>query len=216
MKKSAVAVLGGDTSDTDEYYRSQIEASSFIVGVDAGADTLHRLQIVPDLLVGDMDSISASSLSWCSSKGTEIISFPDEKDEPDTELALSEIERRGISRAVLLDFDGSRLDHFLATLMLMYGFSDSINVEARSSRLNIGIVRKTASLEAVSGETWSILPIGPERAVVTLRGFKYEVENRAFPHERPLGVSNMALEGSVEISVSSGAVAYFRWIKSSR
>ncbi|HAA85210.1 MAG TPA: thiamine diphosphokinase [Kosmotogaceae bacterium] len=215
MKKKAVAVLGGDASDADEYYRSQIKDAAFVVAVDAGADILSRLQIVPDLLIGDMDSISISSLSWCSSKGTEIITFSHEKDEPDTELALVEIERRGISHVILLDFDGSRLDHFLATLMLMYRFSDSMNVEARSSRLNIGIVRKKASVAAVPGETWSILPIGPEDAVVTLKGFKYDVENRAFSHERPIGVSNIAQQRIVEISVSSGAVTYFRWIESS-
>ncbi len=212
MKGFAVVVLGGRDRDPDEFYASQIERSSILVAVDSGAEILMRLNLVPDLLIGDMDSISDLSLSWCSKRGTRIERFPVEKDEPDTELALEELVRLGISRVILLNFNGNRPDHFIATLMLMYGLSDSLDIEARSSSLNIGIARHKKTIDAVVGEIWSILPIGQKETVVTLDGFKYPAINKEFSHTKPVGISNVAVADRVTISVVCGAALYFRWL----
>ncbi len=53
--------------------------------------------------------------------GVEVIVHPPEKDESDTELALSEALARGATSIVVIGaFGGQRLEHTIANLLLLY------------------------------------------------------------------------------------------------
>ena len=66
------------------------------------------------------------------------------------------------------------------------------------------------NLTARAGEKWSILPVG-KSAIVTLKGFKYEISEKKMPHDKPYGVSNIALRNEVFIEAREGGVLVFRW-----
>ncbi|AKI97190.1 thiamine diphosphokinase [Kosmotoga pacifica] len=212
--KTAAVFLGGKKDSSKKFFRKIVNISDFIVAVDSGAEYLRKIEVVPDLLIGDLDSVSPETLNWCVSNGVETIKFPHEKDETDTELALIELNNRGFNRVILLTATGGREDHFLATLMLLLKFSkEEMEVKILSERVEIGLVHGSKTFSAIPGETWSIFPFGSLVPGVTLKGFKYELENREMAFDQPFGISNTATANEVTIAAEKGKVIYFRWLK---
>ena len=89
------------------------------IGVDRG--TLHLLEkgITPHVAVGDFDSLSAKEFQQVSQIVSDIRTAPPEKDETDTQLALTiALNEYPEQTITLVGMTGGRLDHFLANLWM--------------------------------------------------------------------------------------------------
>lgn len=182
-----------------------------LVAVDGGVRHFLRAGLVPDVFVGDGDSVDESDLRKLSGSNCEVLVFPREKDEIDAELALRKAVERGASEIDVFCWMGERLDMLFALIYLMGTFDARIT--AKSDKLIVGVTSGEMELDAEPGEKWSILPIGGDAHGVTLSGFKYEIRQRDMPWRSPYGVSNVAVSRRVKVTVESGKVAYFRWLK---
>lgn len=182
-----------------------------LIAVDGGVKHFLRASLVPDMFVGDGDSVGESDLRKLSGSNCEVFVFPKEKDEIDAELALRKAVEKGASEIDVFCWMGERLDMLLALIYLMGSFYARIT--AKSDKLIVGVASGEMELDAEPGEKWSILPIGGDAHGVTLKGFKYEIRERDMPWHSPYGVSNVAVSRRVKVNVERGKVAYFRWLK---
>ena len=93
LQHPVVLICGGPAPDVKaiEY----IPTSSTLIAVDSGLDHARSMQLKPDLLIGDLDSISTSGLEWAYKQEIEVREFPSDKDKSDFELALD--YARGVS-----------------------------------------------------------------------------------------------------------------------
>ncbi len=89
---------------------------SFLIACDGGCDFLARHDIVPDMVVGDMDSISAEGLEFIEKHDVFIERYPVEKDWTDTEIALNKTEG---SDVLLIAPVSGRIDHVIANMQLV-------------------------------------------------------------------------------------------------
>ena len=105
------AKLIKDLSDSNE--------ETVLIACDGGCDILARHNIIPDLVVGDMDSISDEGLDFINSNNVFIEKYPIEKDWTDSEIALSKTEDNEV---ILVTPDSGRLDHVIANLQLALKF----------------------------------------------------------------------------------------------
>ena len=80
---------------------------------------IYCLDQIPDLLIGDLDSVPPEQIDSMASQAVEIQRFPVEKDETDLELALFEVARRGYKEIFLVGALGGRIDQTLANLFLL-------------------------------------------------------------------------------------------------
>ncbi|MEA2067452.1 MAG: thiamine diphosphokinase [Thermotogota bacterium] len=211
MKKAAL-ILGGSRDSSDEFYISKIDEADYLVAVDSGANLLFEIRMLPDLLIGDLDSIDKKALTWCRENYVEIMSFGTSKDETDTELALNEMYKRGFNEVQLLNALGDRPDHFLTTIYLLYSYSEKMNVLFNSENLISSVLSGNNLLDAKKGELWSILPVGENIPLVTLKGFEHEINQKKMPFNKPFGTSNVSISNKVEVNIEKGAVIYFRWL----
>lgn len=172
----------------------ELATADIVICADSGAERLAGSGRMPDLVIGDMDSISPLLLNQIGlSAGIEIIRAYAEKDETDAELALDEAIARGAGEVVLLGALGGRMDHALGNMMLL----------VRASKRNIRAVIKDEGCEifAATGEveiagqlggTVSLLPAGSGVSVRYLDGLKYGTkEPLPLPIDSPVGVSNV-------------------------
>jgi thiamine pyrophosphokinase len=141
------------------------------------------------------------------------MSFGTNKDETDTELALSEMCERGFNEVQLLNALGDRPDHFLTVIYLLYSYSKKMNVFINTENLISSVLSGNNILEAKKGELWSILPVGESNPLVSLKGFEYEINRKRMPFSKPFGTSNVSKSDKVAINTEKGAVIYFRWLK---
>lgn len=114
-----VIVAGG----SPKYWPDMTEYSvrdTFWIGVDRGAWFLLEQGITPDIAVGDFDSLTASEWLTVSTSVSEVVKAPAEKDETDTQLALSiALAQDATAEIILIGGTGGRMDHLLANFWLM-------------------------------------------------------------------------------------------------
>ena len=97
------------------------EGFDAVYAVDGGARRLKDLAVVPQLLLGDFDSLDLGEVEEWKQAGTAIRSFPEEKDWTDMELALDAAVKNGAASVTILGgHSAGRLDHTLANIGLLY------------------------------------------------------------------------------------------------
>lgn len=187
----ALVVAGGEVPQG--LLKSELESADFVVCADSGAERLEASGRLPDLIVGDMDSIRPELLRRLESAGVETVRVSAEKDETDAELAVDEAMARGANEIVLLGALGGRIDHALGNLMLLVRAAKR-NVKAVIKDDSCLIIAATGDVELTGsiGDTVSLLPAGSGVTVRYLDGLKYGTkEPLPLPVDSPVGVSNV-------------------------
>ena len=87
-----VVIAGGPNKDLSTLLPALSEAEK-IICADSGADALVPYSIVPDMVWGDMDSISEDTKRFLTEKKVENRLFPVEKDMTDSELCLRSVPK---------------------------------------------------------------------------------------------------------------------------
>ncbi len=117
-----IIVTGGPLPQESAKLVKELSASdedTILIACDGGCDILARNNIVPDLVVGDMDSISEDGLDFINNHNVFIEKYPVEKDWTDSEIALG---KTGDEEVILVTPDSGRLDHVIANLQLALKF----------------------------------------------------------------------------------------------
>lgn len=173
-----------------------------VIAADGGYDTLCRLKIRCDLLIGDMDSINSAQ------NNTEKIVFPVEKDETDMLLAYMEGSKRGYTDFCIFGGVGGRIDHTFANLsLLIYAKNAGHTMEIVADGYRIfAIKNEKIKLSSAPGSPLSVFAFEAEASGVCIRGAKYEAENIVLLPSFPLGVSNSFVSDTCEIEVKNGTL----------
>lgn len=186
-----------------EFYGSFSPAKDdIVIAADGGFDTLLSLGIKPDLLLGDMDSVSSAT------EGTEKLVYPVRKDETDSFLAYREGVRRGYTEFMLYGCTGGREDHTFANYALL--------VYAREAGHKMTLVGKCTETFAMKNETvtlsgkalshLSLFAFGGDAFGVSISGAEYEAEGVTLTPSFPLGVSNRFGDKDVTVTVRNGSL----------
>lgn len=187
-----------------------LQEVDFLICADGGANHAFLCGRLPDLLVGDLDSVSEDVLRWCEESGCEIVGFPREKDQTDLELALGLAEKRAVQageREILLyGGTGRRPDHFLANLALLLAYArKGYRVRMADPVQELWVLKGRERIRGSAGQTLSLLPMS-EQAVVTTEGLYYPLNREVLYQDSPRGVSNVFLREEVVVQVWEGWV----------
>lgn len=101
---------------------SRTAEDTVLIACDGGCDFLARHDIVPDMVVGDLDSITGEGLSFIESHNVFTEKYPVEKDWTDSEIALSKTPDEPEDEVYLISPFEGRFDHTIANLQLVIKF----------------------------------------------------------------------------------------------
>lgn len=179
-----------------------------IIAVDHGADFFAERENKPHHVVGDMDSAALVTKEDIACWADCILhKFPAEKDETDTELAISLAIEEGADEIHIYGATGTRIDHVLGNIHIMKKALDA-GVDCRMIDENncIRLLSGTLHLkkEEQYGKYVSFLPWLGEVSGVCLRGMKYPLEDYTLPYGKALGVSNEITEDVATVIVGKG------------
>ena len=92
----------------------------YVVCADAGMKFCHEAEILPDLILGDFDSVDEESYEYFKTVCPERMEqFPTHKDETDTELALLRAIEAGADAVTMIGATGTRLDHVMGNIQIL-------------------------------------------------------------------------------------------------
>lgn len=164
-----------------------------VVAADGGADWVVMSGRLPDVLIGDLDSVTGETLALCQRKGVRVEKYPPEKNETDVELALAWAhEHAGTAEVALIGAGGGRIDHWLGNIGLLVYYAE----QGRTVRLldpwSQAWVAEAGrhDLEAFQGKTLSILPLSTE-VEASGSGLKYALNHLILFQKKPRGISNI-------------------------
>lgn len=203
----AAVVIGGAPPSAGAW--ADIADGSFVIAADSGLDHCLAAGVVPDLVIGDMDSVSAPALSAAERAGLEIVRLDPDKDATDTALALAEARRRGATAITVLSGGGDRLDHVLATVLALADPTLArCRLRARIGHARLAVLHgpATADIEIECGTTFSVLPLAGPAEGVAVTGARWPLDGVTLPASTTWGVSNVAT-GAVHVSVREGVLA---------
>ncbi len=194
----AVIISAGSITDY-EYTKAFIDKDDFVICADGGLIHAEKMGIKPSLTVGDFDSFKGDI------KG-EVVRFNPEKDYTDTHIAVSEALERGYKKLVLVGAAGTRLDHTLANIgLLEYIAQKGAAGEMVNENNIITVITKNTVIKNDGSRYVSIIPIGKAFGV-TLKNFKYTLDDYNMEFSQSIGISNEFLKGDGIVEVKEGSL----------
>lgn len=204
-----LVLSGGSISDYN-ILKNHLTDKDFVICADGGVRHAIAFGIVPNLVVGDFDSIDSDSLEFIKAKNIQIISFPVEKDETDTEIAVNYLIDKGFNEITMIGVSGSRLDHTFGSIMLLDRLlRNGIKGLIADSNNTVYMSEDYLRLERKEGYYISIIPLGFNGIRVTLGGFYYPLENAHIEYGSTLGISNRIIDDYGEIKILEGKALVF-------
>lgn len=202
--ESALIIAGGEPVPADVLAR--LDQPAWVVAADSGLDQAYGLGITPDLVVGDMDSVTPEALARATAAGVLIERHPVDKDATDLELAIAAAVRAGFAHGTIIGGTGGRIAHTLANAMLMLD-DHAIALEWRTPQATIAAVHAGASrtFRRSDGELLSVIAIGTTAACAST-GLRWPLEGVPVAADSTRGVSNEIVSDEAQITVNGGQV----------
>ncbi len=205
MKDKTALVFAGGEIESIPAARSVAQQPGFRIAADGGLRHALALGLMPDVLVGDLDSVSPADLSAARAAGVRILKYPVEKDDTDLELALKLALNEGYSRVRLLGTLGGRVDHFLGNLFLL-SRPDLAGLDVRIDEggQEIFLIVRETMIEGHPGDLVSLLPLFGDAQGVETEDLYYPLRGETLYPYHTRGVSNVMLGARARIRLSGG------------
>ena len=192
----AIIFLNGEYSYEKRFLNEIIDEKDIIFCADGGANYTYKYNIYPNYIIGDLDSIDTIVLDFYKKEMVKIIKFDPEKNYTDFELILHEIERYQRENSIIFDniyvFGGlgKRLDMTLNNINLLEEYQ---NLTFFSSNEEIFYKESSFCLKNKKGREISIISLDNLIEKLTLKGFKYEIEDINIERKTSRLVSNIVI-----------------------
>lgn len=197
--KRCLIITGAPEKDID-YYKKYID-DRYIISADSGYEKCQRLNISPDLILGDFDS------SKMPETDIETILLPVRKDETDTAFAVKETVRRGFNDILILGGIGSRIDHTYGNILsLNYCADRNINAVILDKKNKAQVLTKDYSFVKDGYDYLSLFALFGECTGLTTTGTEYNLTDYTLKPDCPLAQSNIFKDSKVDIKFKSGKI----------
>lgn len=179
-----------------------------IIAVDKGLEALYQLNIIPNHVVGDFDSVSKEVLqSYQENKKVNFHSYHPEKDNTDTDIAMQLAIQLNSSAITIIGALGKRMDHAIANIhILKYALEAKIPCQIVDAHNKIYLIDNHYTLyqEEIFGRYISFIPLTTTVEGITLNGFKYPLKDSSLSVGLSLGISNEIIEKVATVEVKKG------------
>jgi thiamine pyrophosphokinase len=206
-----VLIVGSAPTDPAQLRHLHGDAQ-YLICADGGGDAALRAGLSPDLLLGDMDSISPESLERLRQSGVRVVEHRPEKEKTDIELALDTALALGASRITITGaLGGVRLDHSLGNLLLL-SLPKLRDVDTRmvSGETEARAVWNRAEILGRAGDYISLFPLTDQVHGVWTKGLRYPLHGETLHRAYTRGVSNELVEEAASLGLTDGCLLVIR------
>lgn len=205
-----VLIIANGEMPSAELARSLASEAELVVAADGGADRALAIGISPDLVVGDLDSLSAAAREHLGHG--RLVETPD-PERTDLEKAVEHALTLGAREITVIAAGGGRLDHALANLSVLVRFRGRAALTISDDRFDVRCVEGRATVDRAPGTVVSLVALGPCLGVTT-SGLRWELDGEALEFSAR-GIHNEVVSRPATVSLTSGDLLLFegRWIE---
>ena len=206
-KKGKCIIIGAGDLTMGEL---SVQEEDFVIAVDGGLSYCGILEVEPDLILGDFDSVSEQEKLAIEALQAEIpdriVELPVEKDDTDMLAALKHGLALGYRDFRIYAGTGGRFDHTLANIqcLLYLKNHDATGYLVDGTGMILVLQNEAVHLNKKLEGTMSLFALGKEAKGVTIQGMKYTLEDYTLTNDYPIGISNEFIGEEACISVEDG------------
>lgn len=211
MCKKILIISGGSIDDAFAKDWIKEYQPDYTIVADSGMEFMRRAELIPDMIIGDFDSVDPETLEIFRreyvQKGVIWKELNPIKDDTDTEFAIRQAMALGAEEITILGGTGTRLDHVLGNIALLgIGLEEGISIQLVDVHNRIRMIDKPMQLKKAEqfGTVVSLVPYFGEVKGLTLKGFKYPLQDFTMGGFSSLGISNEIMADVAEISFEEG------------
>ena len=199
--KAIVFVGGGIAAENIKLKR---EDGDLVIAADSGLRNAEKLSFVPDLLVGDFDSLGKENIP----RDTEVVEFPAEKDFTDTQAACRIALENGANEIVFVGGLDGRLDHTLSNMaILRFLFEKRIRASITDGQNRVRYIKNTNEIIVRSPFKYlSVIADDEVAKGVSIEGCKYPLKNAKLSRSYQFAVSNEIVGNCALVTVKKGGL----------
>jgi thiamine pyrophosphokinase len=183
----SLLVLNGDIPGKEFFGQSKVP----IIAADGAAKQLSKINIIPDLIVGDLDSCPVDLFP-----SVERIPLLDQN-YSDFEKALYYLQEKQLTPALITGLTGGYLDHILYNFIL---FKKSNSIALGQDQIVFLLQEGTKVLSLPKGTKISFF--GYPEATITTKGLKWELKNDLLSFFERNSPFNRVNQEKLEITVT--------------
>ncbi len=204
--KRALLVASGEINDYKMLTKKLEEYTfNYVICCDGGVNHLESTNIIPNYIVGDLDSANLDLVEKFKKIGCIVEEFEEDKDFTDSELGINKALQLQCDELVLIGGIGNRIDHTIANLNLgVFALSNNCNLIVIDEVNTVYTVVDEISLKNKKGMTCSIVPISLELEGVTTQGLKFPLYNEVIYLGQTRPISNVIVENFAKIKINKG------------
>jgi thiamine pyrophosphokinase len=192
-----------------KFYKSLI-SNKLTIAVDGGFSFFKKSATLPDILIGDFDSIDKIPLNL--KEKVEVFVFPKEKDKSDSQLAIEYCIRNNAKTIDIVMPDIGEPDHYIGNIMLM-----TSNIVKRWVKNGGEIIIKSRnydyyfisyqriSLKNAKGNIVSVIPLSAN-ASLSCSGTKYDIKNLIIKKGESRSLRNVITSQSATIKLDGEGI----------
>jgi thiamine pyrophosphokinase len=202
-------VFTGGFGPEESRVRDYLSIARLTVAADSGLLLAEKLGVIPDYIVGDMDSLPDPAILK-KYPGSSIMISPADKDETDTELGINLLHRKGCEDIIIAGGGGGRLDHLLGIFSLFH--------RRKPPRIwitdkeEVILIDSTFSFTGRAGSEITFIPVGDPPVTMNSTGLKWPLDTLNWKNG-DIGISNVMISGTATVNMRSGKLVMVRsWV----
>lgn len=192
-------IIANGQEENKTFIKTYAKQADFILALDGGADIALKAGIMPNLVIGDLDSISPNAKNKI---GKEKLLKVSRQDNTDLEKGLDFARYFKVQNITIICAQGGRLDFTLSNFSSVFNYIDKANIVFKTSSCDIYPIIKSKKFECKKGAKISLIPMGNTTGL-TLKNLKYSLKNATFKIGQT-AVSNIAIKNNFEVSFKKG------------
>jgi thiamine pyrophosphokinase len=202
----AIIFANGDAADP-EIVRHWAAQADLIIAADGGTRNALAVGVMPQMVIGDLDSLDEADRAQLDRAGVPLIVYPARKDSTDLELALRYALKQQATEISIFSALGGRWDQSLANLMLL-SLPELMQITTRivDRTVTIEVICDRAEINGHAGDTLSLIALKGDAHGVTIEGCEYPLTDATLPFGATLGISNVLAQSTAKITVKQGQI----------
>ncbi len=206
--RRALLVGSAPVSGAEQHYARLIRGADLLIAADAGLEICLAADRVPEVCVGDFDSVDPAALAHATAAGARICRYPADKDMSDLDLGVTVARQAGVANLTITAAYTGRIDHTLAALGTLAGATDLGATAEEPGWYGVALqerVRSTLELDLPLGTVFSLMAVlGP--ATVSVEGVLYPLSAHLLPALSSHGLSNVATAVRQRVRAQKGTL----------
>lgn len=207
--KRCVIVGAGDLTVSEIPVREE----DYVIAADGGYSYCKLFEIVPDLILGDLDSVGEAEAEELAEIAKidpgRVIVLPAEKDETDMLAAIHAGLEAGCREFHIYAGQGGRLEHTIANIQCLIYLKEcgAVGYMIDGTGMILVAQNETVSFKPQTEGFLSLFSMGDKAEGVTIRNMKYLLDKAVVTNSFPIGISNEFIGEQASITVEHGTLA---------